>query len=317
MPSYINVGSYESMCDKRFDGKRLTNESCLIYCNTEQTLDFFKLCRNKKCKYILVTACSDFGIHYQAESHPNKDLYKMVNRIVWKDVESVTDKYVSLKISSVVEDNCKSSDIYSVKVDSITNHTFTEIPENIVRWYSTNVNVVHPKIQFIPFGVNDQGEGCKIVTNYRKDLKDKSNKIYVNFQDYTTERIYLKKYFKDLDFVTFRADKIHVSQFYEELSNHKFVLCPFGNGLDCYRIYEALIVGSIPIVKDSVFARNLTKLGLPCIIVDDFFKINSVTANSLVNLLDKQNFVFNESLLTKITEEFWREEFIKAKAELL
>jgi hypothetical protein len=317
MSSYINVGSYESMCDKRFDGKRLTSENALVYCNTEQTLDFFKLCRNKKAKYILVSACSDFGIHYQAESHPNKDLVKMVNRVVWRDVESVTDKYVSLKISSVVEDNCKSSDIYSVKVDSITNHTFTEIPENIVRWYSTNVNITHPKVVMLPFGVNDQGEGFKIVPNYRKPMVDKIDKIYVNFQDYTTERIYLKEYFKNKDFVTFRKDKVHVSEFYEELSKHKFILCPFGNGLDCYRIYETLIVGSIPIIQESVFARNLSKLGFPCIIIDNFFKIDEVAANQLFKICEEKNFVFNEPMLTKMTEEFWREEFIKAKAELL
>ena len=36
---------------------------------------------------------------------------------------------------------------------------------------------------------------------------------------------------------------------YEEMAQSRFVLCPSGLGMDSYRIWEALIVGAIPIVE--------------------------------------------------------------------
>ena len=38
-------------------------------------------------------------------------------------------------------------------------------------------------------------------------------------------------------------------EYYSELPNHKFVVSPEGNGIDCHRHYEALIAGCIPIVE--------------------------------------------------------------------
>lgn len=316
MPNYIKVSSYEKMCDKVF-GSKLADENAVVYCTTEHAHNFFKVCRTKKSKFILVTGCSDFGIHYQNDDHPNKDLRKMVNRANWNEIENISDKYVNMKIMTTIEENCRVSDLYSVKVDSLTNNTFTQIPENVVRWYSTNVNIVHPKIVMIPFGVNDEGEGCNIVHNFRTPLSEKSDTLYINFTDYTLDRIYLKEKLKDFGFVNFRANKIPVSEFYKELSEHKFVLCPFGNGLDCYRIYETLIVGSIPIVKESVFARNLANFGFPVIIINDLFRIDEYVFNEIRSQVENKKFVFDEKMLLRMTEEFWKDEFNRAKVELL
>jgi hypothetical protein len=58
---------------------------------------------------------------------------------------------------------------------------------------------------------------------------------------------------------------------YSTMSSHTFVLSPRGVGLDCYRTYEALLLGSYPIVKssalDGVFER------LPVLIVEDWDRV--------------------------------------------
>jgi hypothetical protein len=36
-----------------------------------------------------------------------------------------------------------------------------------------------------------------------------------------------------------------------QMGNSKYVLCPRGNGLDTHRYYEAILMGSIPIVENS------------------------------------------------------------------
>jgi len=43
------------------------------------------------------------------------------------------------------------------------------------------------------------------------------------------------------------SEKLHL--YYSQLKCHHFVLSPRGNGLDCYRTWEALALGVIPIVK--------------------------------------------------------------------
>ncbi len=314
MSNFINVGSYEKFCDRVFDGKRAPAEDCIVYCSTDETLNFFKACKSRKNKYIVVSACSDFGINYQSEHHPNSDLKKTINRIDWQEIEKVRDQYVNINLISMIQENCRNSDFYSVKVDSLTHHTFTEIPENVMHWYSTNVNVVHPKITMIPFGVNDQGHGYQIVEKYNKPLKDKENKLYVNFQDYTIDRIRYKAHFKRFEWVTYH-DKVglHVDKFYEELSNHKFVLCPFGNGLDSYRLYETLIVGSIPVMQESVFTTHLVNMGLPIVTINNFLAVGDSQFEQLKDLYEKQNFEFKEGMLDKIKEDYWKKELTEAK----
>ena len=61
-----------------------------------------------------------------------------------------------------------------------------------------------------------------------------------------------------------------------------FTLSPFGNGLDCHRTWEALLLGTIPIVMRS----SLDPLfeDLPVVIVDQW---SEVTAQRLANELDR------------------------------
>ena len=64
-------------------------------------------------------------------------------------------------------------------------------------------------------------------------------------------------------------------------SKYAFVVSPLGNGLDCHRTWEALILGCIPIVKTSGI-DNLYK-DLPVLIVDDW---NDVTKELLENVVN-------------------------------
>eukprot|EP00842_Homolaphlyctis_polyrhiza_P000858 jgi/Hompol1/1773/HPOL_005713-RA len=61
-------------------------------------------------------------------------------------------------------------------------------------------------------------------------------------------------------------------KFYRLMAQSKFVISPPGAGLDCYRTYEALYLGSYPIVKSS----SLDELfeDLPVLIVNDLTTIN-------------------------------------------
>ena len=85
---------------------------------------------------------------------------------------------------------------------------------------------------------------------------------------------------------------------WNNITNHTFVLSPFGNGMDCHRTWESLCLGSIPIVK----AVNLRKLfeDLPVLIVNNW---SDITRELLDNTIeDFKTRIFNYD---KLRLSYW------------
>ncbi|CAJ1362015.1 unnamed protein product [Effrenium voratum] len=53
------------------------------------------------------------------------------------------------------------------------------------------------------------------------------------------------------DLVVLMKDRLAFPQYVEKLARHRFVLSPPGKGFDCTRTWEALAVGSMPLVAES------------------------------------------------------------------
>ncbi|PAV82851.1 hypothetical protein WR25_26992 [Diploscapter pachys] len=79
--------------------------------------------------------------------------------------------------------------------------------------------------------------------------------------------------------------------FLKEMSNYRFVLSPRGNGVDCHRIWESIIMGSVPIVPDSSI-RNVY-IGERVLVVDDLTKPNATFLEEQYNYF--KNAIFAES----------------------
>ena len=56
------------------------------------------------------------------------------------------------------------------------------------------------------------------------------------------------------------------------IKNYKFIISPHGNGLDCHRTYEAMFLGSIPIVRTSPL--DVIYKDMPIIILKNWHEIN-------------------------------------------
>ncbi len=71
--------------------------------------------------------------------------------------------------------------------------------------------------------------------------------------------------------VQFQTTKVRRIDLWREKTRYAFVVSPHGNGLDCHRTWESLVLGNIVIVKRS----SLDPLyeGLPVVIVDDWLEI--------------------------------------------
>ena len=61
----------------------------------------------------------------------------------------------------------------------------------------------------------------------------------------------------------------------ENLRKYTYNLCPIGNGIDTYRIWETLVAGSIPITKDHIAFKNFKNF--PIIFLENL-KINNLEA---------------------------------------
>ena len=70
------------------------------------------------------------------------------------------------------------------------------------------------------------------------------------------------------------------TEYFTNLSSYKFFLCPQGAGVQCPKLYESLLVRSIPVVLNIPAHRDLSDQGFPFLMVDSW---NHVTPDSLNN----------------------------------
>jgi hypothetical protein len=146
----------------------------------------------------------------------------------------------------------------------------------------TNLNIEkNEKIIGMPIGMPSFSHD-RVIGNLDKIIeKNESNKQYKNlcycgFRDstYQVERSFVRNLFENKDWVTStiydRTDDGH-SNYIDNIFNHKFILCPRGNGIDTHRIWESLYLRSIPIVKKCVAMSHF--YDLPILWIDDWDEI--------------------------------------------
>lgn len=149
----------------------------------------------------------------------------------------------------------------------------------IIAWFAQNVeNCSHPKLHPIPIGlankywshgnINLINEMMEIAPNLQKHIL-----LYMNFlvATHINERSMVANLFKDESYCVIESPKEY-GAYLKDLASSKFVLSPRGNGLDCHRTWESLLMGAIPIVKTS----SLDPLfeDLPVLIINDWNEIN-------------------------------------------
>jgi hypothetical protein len=158
------------------------------------------------------------------------------------------------------------------------NTDYFDIPDNVIRWYATNVNTSHPKVESIPSGLENN--------RWRPEARKKErmletlltprfirNLAYVDFS--TTwnigERKRIYSLLEDKPWVTSFKDGTNFERFLDNVYAHKFVVCPRGNGIATHREWETLYMGSIPIQKKNLNNRFFT--GFPICFINDWSEV--------------------------------------------
>lgn len=148
----------------------------------------------------------------------------------------------------------------------------------LVVWFAQNIDYVHPKLKPLPIGVsNNYNSNGKVgffinATRNVPGFVGRHNYLYLNFTPSTNtkERQSAIDFFRNKPYAYITHGKTQ-DAYLEELKHFKYVLCPEGNGIDCHRTWEALLMGCIPILKHSRIDTLFEDL--PVILINDWSEI--------------------------------------------
>ena len=165
---------------------------------------------------------------------------------------------------------------------SITGEIISTAPSCIEKWYAQNADTI--KYDFVvglPIGLENteecvvRGHGIahehakkkiEMISNHKHRQATKD--VYANFSLSTHgSRKGVFKICKSLDFITTeisknhaKINKKHYGSYIENILDHKMVVCPRGNGIDCHRVWEVLYLERVPIIKRENAMRHFESL---------------------------------------------------------
>jgi hypothetical protein len=151
--------------------------------------------------------------------------------------------------------------------------------KKVAAWFLQNIDT-KPSSRVIPIPIGlanqiwDHGN-TKILDQYIEWSKtpcEKNILAYVNFSVHTNakERGPCLHYFSMFEWAKVMTPK-NFSAYLNDLLQSVFVISPPGNGMDCHRTWEALLLGCYPIVKHSTLDPLYE--GLPVVMVHDWSEV--------------------------------------------
>jgi len=201
----------------------------------------------------------------------------------------------------------------------------------LIHWYSQNCAIKNcPKMTQMPIGMDyhtmsqnnhewgpktspvEQEQQIKTIAENSKPICERKMMAYANFQFLMTTRYAQDRYQAiaqiPQELVYYEPLKTSRLNTWKTQSEYAFVISPHGNGYDCHRTWEALILGCIPIVKTSFLDELFDNL--PVLIVKEWSDINIQLLENTVKMF--QNKTFN---LEKLTLKYW-ESVIKGQKDV-
>ena len=187
--------------------------------------------------------------------------------------------------------------LYTGASDYSIDDKYLKYIENIkiIKWIGQNITLTHEKVIKIPIGLPSSiGEDIHLLNKLKRrriKYEDKECKFLITHMEETSEkRKNLMFHFKTKDWVTI-APKCDFETYMDHINKNKFVCCPRGNGIDTYRFWECIYMGSVPIVESSPLDDLYSKVN--CIIVDSFSQLKK---EQLDNFKYNNNLMSEESL---------------------
>ncbi len=145
----------------------------------------------------------------------------------------------------------------------------------VVHWFAVNVNYQHPKLHPLPIGIANQQWEHGNLANFTPIFSTlpflKKEGIYMNFTVNTArlQREKCKKICESKGIVF--QEQLAPKDYLVSLSQHKYCICPEGNGTDTHRLWECLYLKTVPILLNTTFSRILCeRFKIPVIMLDSW-----------------------------------------------
>lgn len=151
----------------------------------------------------------------------------------------------------------------------------------LLAWFTQNQDRIHPRLQPLPIGLANahwpHGDIRKIEPLVASEFgRDRHPELlaYANFSQRRKHgaRPEVWKAFADSSFC-YQAEKLPYGEYLQDMQRFRFVISPPGNGPDCHRHWEALLMGCVPVMKrsplDPLFAD------LPVVLVEKWSEVTS------------------------------------------
>jgi hypothetical protein len=202
--------------------------------------------------------------------------------------------------------------------------------DKLVYWFSQNLDsaATHPKLQVLPIGLDfhtisngprwghDQATPAEQeaeLDQLRASMPPTEERQLLAHADFHFNKRKDQTWGDDRDSVQrlldgnpnvlFQAKKLKRIELWREKTRYAFVVSPHGNGLDCHRTWESLVLGNIVIVKRS--SIDALYEGLPVVIVDDW---REITAENLKKWHSDHASAFRRADVTeRLTNRYWVE----------
>jgi len=194
------------------------------------------------------------------------------------------------------------------------------LPPQVAHWFAPNVTHPHPRVTALPLGIGpaaDPGTApSDALTAACRPRAARDKWLYVNFRPETNPAVRepVADHFRRLAsqaWVTFRdpEQKGKNRVYLQEMGEHRFVLCPPGNGVDTHRTWEALATGAVPVVQRSPAMEPFRHL--PVLFVDDLRRVD-------LPLLEESwgRFACHDSVPSECFASHWQRIFAKAQKNL-
>ena len=287
---FVSIAEIQNLCDHKYPESIPTRHGETLFVHPDLLIEFTNtLLPTLTVPFVLVTGCSDytFPMHYPKES----------NLILRNPV--VLKWYAQ---------NC------AMKVGK-----FEQLPIGMDyhSHVSPRMDTLFEGLPIVEEGTDLEGEGWVEVdphpvtttsSEYPPNQQEsdilsllstlKESLCYGNFHFFTESRYggdrEEAKQAIPSNCIFYEKERISREKVFEKMAKYKYVISPFGNGLDCYRTWEALALGCIPIIRSSGL-DSLFK-GLPVMIVNSW---SEVTREKL------DTFVPDYSQIEKITLDYW------------
>ncbi len=183
--------------------------------------------------------------------------------------------------------------------------------DKIIAWFGSNSNITHPKIIGLPLGLDSivwkNGNINFYYDAISRGPAKKKHLLYMNFSLKNDPLSRLQVYLSFVDKpYCFVANENGWEKYFQEICESKFVLCPKGRGGDSFRVWESLILGSIPVVKSSVLDSLYDDL--PVVIVKDWNEVTEEFLEKKYKEMAKKQFSYQ-----KLFVSYWKKRIKEKK----